>query len=84
MITETQKEAICNTLGNKYSIKIIAHLKKKGIKPLKNGVFTPKIIQDIVNGRHENYEYVELEIVNLVVAVKKRNKKAAKKLQTLL
>jgi hypothetical protein len=83
MITETQKEAICNTLGNKYSSKIIAHLERKGIKPVKNLVFTPKIIQDIVNGRHE-YSAVEIEIVNLVNAVKKRNEKANKKLQTLL
>lgn len=83
MITETQKEVICNTLGNKYSSKVIAHLEKKGLKPLKNDVFTPKIIQDIVNGRHENYEYVEIEIVNLVNAVKKSNEKAAIKLKTL-
>lgn len=83
MITNTQKEAICNTLGKQYSPMIIAHLESKGIKPVKNLVFTPKIIQDIVNGRHE-YSAVEIEIVNLVNAVKKRNEKAAKKLQTLL
>lgn len=83
MITETQKEAICNTLGKQYSPIIIAHLESKGIKPIKNNDFTPKIIQDIVNGRHE-YSTVEIEIVNLVNAVKKRNEKAAKKLETLL
>lgn len=83
MITETQKQSICNTLGKQYSPMIIARLEKKGIKPVKNNHFTPKIIQDIVNGRHE-HSAVEIEIVNLVNAVKKSNEKAAKKLQTLL
>lgn len=83
MITETQKEAICNTLGNKYSSKIIAHLESKGIAPIKNEVFNPQIIQNIVNGRYEHLE-VEVEIVNLVLAIKKSKDKAAKKLKTLL
>jgi len=83
MITENQKEAICNTLGKQYSSKIIAHLEKKDIKPMRNKVFSPKIIQDIVNGRLE-YATVEIEIVNLVNIVKKNNEKAARKLQTLL
>jgi hypothetical protein len=84
MITETQKEAICNTLGKQYSSKIIAHLENKGIKPIKNKAFTPNIIQNIVNGRTDEYLLVEIEIVNLVSATKKRNEKAAKKLQNLL
>jgi hypothetical protein len=84
MITENQKEAICNILGKHYSSKVIAHLENKGIKPIKNKAFTPKIIQDIVNGRTEEYSFVEIEIVNLVSATKKRNEKAAKKLQNLL
>lgn len=83
MISENQKEAICNILGKHYSSKVIAHLESKGIKPLKNEVFTPKIIQHIVNGYYE-HSIVEIEIVNLVNATKKRNDKAAKKLQTLL
>lgn len=83
MITETQKEAICNTLGNQYSSKIIAHLEKKGITPIKNEVFNAQIIQNIVNGRYEHLE-AEIEIVNLVMAIKKLKEKAAKKLETLL
>ncbi|PKB18361.1 hypothetical protein [Flavobacterium sp. 5] len=83
MINETQKEAICNILGGKYSAKIIAHLEKKEIKPMRNKVFTPKIIQDIVNGRTENTT-VEIAIVKLVKAVKNQNEKANKQLQTLL
>jgi intracellular sulfur oxidation DsrE/DsrF family protein len=83
MITETQKEAICNTLGSQYSSKIIAHLEKKGITPIKNEVFNAQIIQNIVNGRYEHLE-AEIEIVNLVMAVKKLKEKAAKKLETLL
>jgi DNA-binding transcriptional MerR regulator len=83
MITENQKEAICNTLGKQYSAKIIAHLEKKKIKSLKNKDFTPKIIQDIVNGRSENTT-VELQIVTLVNRVKKETEKAENKLKTLL
>lgn len=83
MITETQKEAICNTLGKQYSPMIIAHLEIKGIKSVKNKDFTPKMIQDIVNGRYE-HSIAEIEIVNLVNATKKYNNKVAKKLQTLL
>lgn len=83
MITENQKEAICNVLGKHYSSKIIAHLEKKEIKSIKNKDFTPQMIHKIVNGRLE-YVIVEIEIVNLVNATKNRNDRAAKKLQTLL
>lgn len=84
MITKIQKEAICNTLGKHYSSKIIAHLELKGIKPLKNKVFNPKIIQDIVNGRIDCYGNVEIEIVKLVNATKKQKEKSSQKLQNLL
>ena len=83
MISEKQKQAICNTLGKKYSPSIIAYLKTKRIRPLKSKKFSSQIIQDIVNGRQENI-VVELAIVKLVNIVKAEKEEAEKTLESLL
>ncbi len=83
MITETQKEAICNTLGKQYSPMIIAYLKVKRIKPLKSKSFTPKIIQDIVNG-HQEHIAVEKQIINLLETIKKQSEEINQQYETLL
>lgn len=83
MINENQKDTIIAVLGKQYSPKIIEHLNKKKIFNSNGDPFSSASIQKIVSGVHKN-DIVELEIVNLVTAVKKRNEKTAKKLQTLL
>lgn len=84
MITEKQKEAICNTLGKQYSKKIIPHLEKKGIKPVKSQFFTPQIIQNIVNGIAANdYLHVEIEILKLTKATARRKIKHENRLKSL-
>ncbi|RUT67942.1 hypothetical protein D0817_23705 [Flavobacterium cupreum] len=83
MINENQKDTIIAVLGKQYSPKIIEYLNKKKICNSNGNPFSSASIQKIVSGIQKN-DIVELQIVNLVTAVKKRNEKTAKKLQTLL
>ena len=83
MINENQKDTIIAVLGKQYSPKIIEYLNKKKIYNSNGDSFSCASIQKIVSGTQRN-DIVELQIVNLVNVVKKRNEKTAKKLQTLL
>lgn len=83
MINCNQKNTIILVLGKQYSPKIIAHLNQKKLFNSNGDPYSSASIQKIVSGIQKN-DIVELEIVSLVNATKKRNEKTAKKLQTLL
>jgi hypothetical protein len=83
MINLNQKDIIISVLGKHYSPKIIEYLNRKQILNSYGNPFSCASIQKIVSGIQKN-DVVELEIVSLVTATKKRNEKTAKKLQTLL
>jgi hypothetical protein len=83
MISTEEKSEIIDVIGKHYSIPIIKHLETVGLSPKKNGVFTPGLIQQIVNARYEN-EDVEIEILKFVKATKKHKEKLAKKRKALI
>lgn len=83
MISTEEKDEIITVIGKQYSIPIIEHLETVGIKPKKTSVFTPGLIQQIVNAHYENEE-VEFEILQFVKITKKIKEKQAKKRKSLI
>ena len=83
MISTEEKDEIIAVIGKQYSIPIIEHLEAVGLKPKKATVFTPGLIQQIVNATYQN-EDVEFEIMQLVKITKRLKEKQAKKRKTLI
>jgi len=69
MINKVQKKSIITNLGKQYSPAIIEHLNKKQIFNSKNLPFSPKSIQNIVNGLSDNI-LVEKQIFVLLQKIK--------------
>jgi hypothetical protein len=83
MITAEEKQEIIEVIGKHYSIAIIQHLENEGIKPVKADCFTPNLMQQIVNGTHEN-EAVEMEILRFLNKKRILKEKILKKRQSLI
>jgi hypothetical protein len=83
MITKNQKVNIISILGNHYSNKIIPHLERKGLKPLRAEKFTKTIIQKIINGKVEDL-VTEIEILKLVKTAKTKLEKLQIKQKSIL
>lgn len=71
MILSAEKDTILKYLGKHPSRKIIPHLKHKKVFNAKGNSFSPKSIQDIINGVTENIN-VETEIIHLVATEKEK------------
>lgn len=69
MINKIQKKSIITHLGKQYSPAIIEHLNKKQLFNSKKLPYSPKSIQNIVNGLAEN-NVVEKQIFVLLQKVK--------------
>lgn len=65
MIKPFEKEIIIEHLGKQPSKKIIPILNKKKIYNSKGKSFSPKSIQDIINGKTENRS-VETQIIKII------------------
>ena len=70
MIQETEKQTIIKYLGKHPSRKIIPYLNSKKCFNSKSKPFSPKSIQNIINGETEN-TVVETHIFKLVATSKK-------------
>lgn len=70
MIKPSEKEIIVKYLGKQPSRSIIPVLNKKRIFNARGKSFSPKSIQDIINGKTENFK-VETQIVKIVEAAQK-------------
>ncbi|CAM4118107.1 MULTISPECIES: hypothetical protein [Flavobacterium] len=71
MIKSSEKEIIVRYLGKQPSKTIIPILNKKRILNARGKQFSPKSIQDIINGKTENIR-VETQIVKIVEAAKRK------------
>ncbi|WP_130735449.1 hypothetical protein [Flavobacterium sp. J27] len=71
MIKPFEKQIIVNYLGKQPSKRIIPVLNEKKIFNARGKSFSPKSIQDILNGKTEN-RIVETEIIKIVKAEKKK------------
>ncbi|VXB56745.1 conserved hypothetical protein [Flavobacterium sp. 9AF] len=70
MIQDFEKEIIIKYLGKQPSRKIIPILNKKKIFNIKGKPYSPKSIQNIINGKNENRK-VETQIIKIVEAEKR-------------
>lgn len=82
MIFDTDKETIIKFLGKQPSRKIRPYLKQKKCFNSKGKEFSPKSIQNIINGEYENIE-VETFIYQLI-AIEKTKLDNYKKLKAKL
>lgn len=74
MIKPLEKEIIVKYLGKQPSKKIIPILNKKRILNARGRSFSPKSIQDIINGKTENLR-VETQIIKIVEAARRKEKR---------
>ncbi|NHN25188.1 hypothetical protein FIA58_005800 [Flavobacterium jejuense] len=74
MIKSFEKDIILHFLGKQPSKKIIPVLNKKKIYNIRGKSYSPKSIQDIINGKTEN-RIVEIQIIKIIEKEKRINSK---------
>ena len=83
MITEDQKKAFKEILGNHYTAKVISVLKKEGVKDTSGKTHSAKMITQVFNGETPHV-LIEDAIIKAVQVQVAKNQRAERKKERLM